>query len=166
MVMVPRLMRIGAGASRALPETLHSLGVSRPLVVTDQFLSRSGMLQPVLQSLRDASLEHVVFDGAVPDPTTASLDAALALCDDRIDSVVGIGGGSSMDSAKAIAVLATHGGPLRRFKAPVETPRGLPVVAVPTTAGTGSEVTKVSIVIDSTASYRMVRGSCRLMADS
>jgi alcohol dehydrogenase class IV len=154
-LLIPRLMKIGAGASLALPEALRSLGCARPLIVTDKFITSTGMLKPMLASLDAAAIPHVIFDGAIPDPTTASLDAGLALAP-SCDSVVGIGGGSSMDSAKAIAVLAKHSGPLRKFKAPAETPRGLPVLAVPTTAGTGSEVTRVTIVTDSETHEKML----------
>lgn len=100
-------------------------------------------------------MRPVTFDGVVPDPTTTSLNAGVELVA-GCDSVVGFGGGSSLDSAKAIAVLAAHGGPLARFKVPVETPMGLPVVAIPTTAGTGSEVTRVAIVTDTDTDEKML----------
>jgi alcohol dehydrogenase class IV len=100
-------------------------------------------------------MRAVVFDGAIPDPTTASLDAGVSLVE-GCDSVVGFGGGSALDSAKAIAVLAKHGGPLSRFKVPAIAPTGLPVVAIPTTAGTGSEVTRVAIVTDSSTDEKML----------
>ena len=87
--------------------------------------------------------------------TTTSLNAGVELVD-GCDSVVGFGGGSSLDSAKAIAVLAKHGGELSRFKVPVQTPAGLPVVAIPTTAGTGSEVTRVAIVTDDATDEKML----------
>lgn len=100
-------------------------------------------------------MKAVTFDGVVPDPTTSSLYAGVDLVD-GCDSVVGFGGGSSLDSAKAIAVLAKHGGELSRFKVPVQTPPGLPVVAIPTTAGTGSEVTRVAIVTDDATDEKML----------
>lgn len=100
-------------------------------------------------------MQAVVFDGAIPDPTTASLEDGVKLVE-MCDSVVGFGGGSAIDSAKAIAVLAKHGGPLSRFKVPAIAPAGLPVVAIPTTAGTGSEVTRVAIVTDSSTDEKML----------
>ena len=124
-------------------------------MVTDSFMSSSGSLEPVLKSLDQVSMQTAVFDGAVPDPTTASLDPGVDLAA-GCDAVVGFGGGSAIDSAKAIAVLAKHGGPLSRFKVPAVAPVGLPVVAIPTTAGTGSEVTRVAIVTESQTEEKML----------
>ena len=160
-------MRIGAGASRALPDALKSLSVSRPLLVTDKFLSKTGVLRPVQSALDEASLSHATFDGAVPDPTTDSLDAGVdAALLHGSDVIVGFGGGSAMDSAKAIAMLAVHGGPLSQYKVPAEAPSGLPIVCIPTTAGTGSEVTKVSIVIDSGSGEKMLIAGAGLLPDA
>lgn len=156
-VLMPRMMRIGAGACKALPEALKSLGCSRPIIVTDKFMSSSGLLSPLQESLEASRMGAVIFDGVVPDPTTTSLNAGLnAALDSSCDAIVGFGGGSSIDSAKAISLLAVHNGPLSRFKAPVEAPAGLPVVAIPTTAGTGSECTKVAIVTDCESQEKML----------
>jgi len=93
----------------------------------------------------------------VPDPTTDSLAAGVELARmAKCDTIVGVGGGSSIDSAKAIATLVMHGGPLAQYKVPAEAPAGLPVVAIPTTAGTGSEVTRVCIVTDSASEEKML----------
>lgn len=166
-VHMPRLLKVGAGASLALPEVLRTLGVSKPLMVTDAWLSQSGMMQPTLDALADARIKPTIFDGVVPDPTTDSLNAGVEKAKaNGCDVLVGFGGGSSMDAAKAIAVLAKHSGPLRRFKVPAETPAGLPVVAVPTTAGTGSEVTRVSIVTDSETHEKMVCIGPGMLADA
>ena len=154
-IHLPRLLRVGAGVSRELPNALKTLGVSRPLLVTDSFMSASGLMNPLIETLEEAGIKHKVFDGCVPDPTTACIAAGVEMAA-GCDSVVGFGGGSSMDSAKAIAVLAVHGGPMSKFKVPVETPEGLPVLAVPTTAGTGSEATRVSIIIDSETDEKML----------
>jgi len=154
-VHMPPLMKIGAGVSKSLPEVLSTLRVSSPLIVTDSFMRSSGLIDPLLESLDAASIDHSIFDGVVPDPTTDSLDAGVAAAT-GCDVVVGFGGGSSLDSAKAIAVQAVHGGPLKRFKVPAEAPVGLPVICIPTTAGTGSEVTRVAIVTDSTSEEKML----------
>lgn len=136
--------------ANTVPDTLRSLGCTRPLVVTDEFFASSPLLTSFETRLADASLDYATFSGVVPDPTTDSLDAGVEMARAAgCDSVIGFGGGSSIDSAKAIAVLAEHGGHLARFKAPAETPAGLPILAVPTTAGTGSEATRVAVVIDS-----------------
>jgi alcohol dehydrogenase class IV len=99
-----------------------------------------------------------VFADTVPDPTVASIEAGLAfLRAGEHDCVVGFGGGSPMDSAKAIAVLAIHGGEMQDYKAPhVQDDAGLPVIAIPTTAGTGSEATRFTIVTDETTDEKML----------
>lgn len=148
-------MRVGAGASRALPETLSELRCKRPLLVTDTFMVKSGLLTPVQQALDHAGMTFATFDGVVPDPTTASLEAGLQMAT-GCDAIVGFGGGSSIDSAKAIACLARNEGPLARYKVPAVAPAGLPVVAIPTTAGTGSEATRVAIVTCSDTEEKML----------
>jgi len=154
---LPQQVRIGAGVSKALPEVLQTLGAKSPLLVTDSFMHDSGLMSPMIEALEAAAIHHAVFSGVVPDPTTDSLDAGVAAAAaSGCDVVVGFGGGSSLDSAKAIAVLAVHGGRMRDYKVPNEAPAGLPVVCVPTTAGTGSEVTRVSIITDSASDEKML----------
>jgi alcohol dehydrogenase class IV len=152
---MPRIMRVGAGASRALPETLSSIGCSMPLIVTDSFMVSSGLLHPLQRELDRAGMRFKTFTDVVPDPTTASLDAGLSMAA-GCDAIVGFGGGSSIDSAKAIACLTRNDGPLSRFKVPEVAPAGLPIVAIPSTAGTGSEATRVAIVTDSHTEEKMV----------
>lgn len=163
-IHIPRMMRVGAQVSRQVPEALMSLGCSRPLIVTDSFVSRSGMLVPMQAALSASSMHAVTFDGVVPDPTTHSLKKGVDLAA-SCDAVVGFGGGSSIDSAKAIAVLARHGGPLARFKVPAEAPSGLPVIAIPTTAGTGSEVTRVAVITNSETDEKMLCAGPGLLPD-
>merc|ERR1719240_1449257 len=116
--------------------------------------------KPTIASQEDeraSQIHSVIFDGVVPDPTTSSLNRGLEMAlSSSCDAIVGFGGGSSIDSAKAIALLAMHDRPLADFKAPAEAPAGLPVVAIPTTAGTGSEVTRVAIVTDCDTHEKML----------
>lgn len=144
-IALPRLFRIGGGASKQLPEVLASLGLSRPLIVTDAFLLGSGRVQDLQDVLAGAGIASRVFADTVPDPTVASVEAgADYLREGEHDCVVGFGGGSPLDSAKAVALLAKHGGRVADYKAPhVQDEPGLPVIAIPTTAGTGSEATRV-----------------------
>src|SRR6185312_7528064 len=99
-----------------------------------------------------------VFDRTVPDPTTASLEEGLeAVRAHDADCVIGFGGGSPMDSAKALAVLAHQGGPMRQFKAPSNyTGPALPIIAIPTTAGSGSEATQFTVISDSDNDEKML----------
>lgn len=157
-IALPRILRIGGGASQQLAEVLGSLGVSRPLVVTDAFLAAQGMVEQLLAGLHAAGIAARVFTETVPDPTVASIEAGLAfLQEGDHDCVVGFGGGSPLDSAKAIAMLAVHGGVMADYKVPhVQDAPGLPVVAIPTTAGTGSEATRFTIVTDAETDEKML----------
>ncbi len=157
-IALPRLMRVGAGASRLLPELLGQLGLSRPFIVTDSFLAGTGAVEKLTERLSAGGYTARVFSDTVPDPTVASVEAALAaLQAGEHDCIVGFGGGSPMDTAKAVAVLARHGGPMRRYKAPhLQDEPGLPILAIPTTAGTGSEATRFTIVTDETSDEKML----------
>ncbi|TPE60562.1 iron-containing alcohol dehydrogenase [Sandaracinobacter neustonicus] len=157
-IALPRTLCLGGGASRQLPEILASLGLSRPFLVSDEFLAGSGLIDPILADLAAAGLEARLFTGTVPDPTIASVEAGLqALQQGAHDCVIGIGGGSPLDSAKAIAVLAVHGGRMADYKVPhVQDAPGLPVIAIPTTAGTGSEATRVCVISDEETDEKML----------
>lgn len=157
-ISLPRRLRIGAGASSELGAVLADLGLTRPLIVTDAFLAKSGLLAPVEEGLKAAGVTYRIFTGTVPDPTVASVKAGLAfLKEGDHDVVVGIGGGSPMDTAKALAVLAVFGGEIADYKAPhVQDKPGLPIVAVPTTAGTGSEATRFTIVTNEATDEKML----------
>lgn len=157
-IALPGLLRIGGGALRETGEVLRQLGLSRPLIVTDGFLNGSGAVQRLLAGLSEAGIQARVFADTVPDPTEASVRTALAfLREGDHDCVLGFGGGSPIDTAKAVAVLALRGGCMRDLKAPhVEDRPGLPVIAVPTTAGTGSEATRFTIITDERTDEKML----------
>jgi alcohol dehydrogenase class IV len=157
-IAFPRYSRIGAGAVNELPSLIGTLGLSRPLLVTDAYLTRTGAADRLLTLLRSAGINAAVFDGTVPDPTTESLDQGVdAVRAHDADCVIGFGGGSPMDSAKALAVLASQGGPMRNFKAPSSySGPALPIIAIPTTAGSGSEATQFTVISDSDNDEKML----------
>ncbi|MCY1669773.1 iron-containing alcohol dehydrogenase [Novosphingobium sp. SL115] len=157
-INLPRVMRVGGGALRELPEAMAQCGVSRPFVVTDGFLASSGMVAQMVAVLEAAGMKATVFADTVPDPTVAVVETALeALRWSGSDCVIGFGGGSPIDTAKAIAALALNPRPIPTMKAPAVTDvPGLPIIAVPTTAGTGSEATKFTIVTDEATSEKML----------
>lgn len=157
-ILLPRIMRIGGGASQELLDVMKQLGVSRPLVITQDFFIKSGHVLDILKPLRDAKTSFSVFSDIPPDPTTDAIHAGMdALQEGDFDCVVAIGGGSSIDSAKAIAVCGTHGGEISSYKVPRQVDEvGLPVIAIPTTAGTGSEATKVTIITDTQTDEKML----------
>ena len=139
------------GAVRLLPAECERTGMKRPLVVTDAGVRAAGVLQQALDALRD--VPHAVFDGTPSNPTEAAVRAAVEVYHrEACDGLVAVGGGSSIDLAKGVAIAATHSGPLKTY-ATIEggstkiTERVAPLIAVPTTAGTGSEVARGAIVI-------------------
>lgn len=146
----PRIMLVGGGTVRRIVEVLRKLGLSRPLVVTDPFMVSSGMVQRCLDPLAAAGLPVSVFSDTVSDPTDTVIGAGVGeMGRGSFDCVIGFGGGSSIDTAKAIAILAASGGQMRDHKAPVEADQAaVPVIAIPTTAGTGSECTRFTVITD------------------
>ena len=157
-IALPRYARVGAGAVDDLGEIVHDLGSQRPAVITDAFLASNGLADRVMELLRAAGTHPVVFSETVPDPTTDSLDAALEVIGDHgADAVIGFGGGSPMDSAKALAVLVDNGGRMRDYRAPRNyTGPALPIIAIPTTAGSGSEATQFTVITDTATDEKML----------
>lgn len=154
----PRHIRMGGGALNELGAVIAALNVRRPLVVTDPYLTSTGGAHRVMTLLSAAGQAPALFDRTVADPTTASLQRGVdMLIEHRADCVVGFGGGSPMDTAKALAVLALQPGPMRRFKAPSSyAGPALPIIAIPTTAGSGSEATQFTVISDSETNEKML----------
>ena len=141
-------IRVGAGRVSEVPEVFARLGASRVLVVTGRTMSRADTLR---SELRETGISSIVF-GVATEPSIGRVRAAVSLvAESGCDAVLGFGGGSALDVAKAVAVLALSGtDPTDHLEVigaghPIERP-GLPCVAVPTTAGTGSEVTRNSVL--------------------
>ena len=158
MITTPRLMAVGGGALAELPSVLAQLGLAKPLIVTDPFLVSSGHLEQATAHLDRSHVPWTVFSDTVPDPTTAVVEVGTALlAEGNFDSLVAIGGGSSIDTAKAMSVLFANGGQMRDYKVPAQIPKvGPPVVAIPTTAGTGSEVTRFTVITDTKTDEKML----------
>lgn len=139
------------GAIKLLASECERVGIRRPLVVTDAGVRAAGVLQKALDALAD--LPVTVFDQTPPNPTEASVRAAHEVWQaHQCDGLIAVGGGSSIDLAKGLAIVATHPGPLKTYAtieggSPKITAQAAPLIAVPTTAGTGSEVARGAIVI-------------------
>ena len=139
------------GAVRLLAQECARVGIARPLVVTDPGVKAAGVLQKALDAM--AELPVAVFDQTPPNPTEAAVRAAAALYKAQgCDGLIAVGGGSAIDCAKGVAIAATHPGPLKTYAtieggSPKITEAAAPLIAVPTTAGTGSEVARGAIVI-------------------
>lgn len=156
-IAVPRILRIGSGAFAETRDVLETLGLKNPLIVTDPYLRKRGLARVLSESL-GASGRPRIFSDTVLDPTVSAVEAGVEfLRNGAHDCVIGLGGGSSIDTAKAIAVLAVHGGKMRDYKAPHEQDDpGLPIIAIPTTAGTGSEATRYTIITDEETEEKML----------
>ena len=163
---LPQDLLIGGGASDSLAEHVARIGIERPLVVSDRFLLDKGPAGPLVERLEAAGAKVATFGDVQPDPTVANVEGALqALRDHEADGVVAIGGGSPMDTAKAAAVAFANEGDLRDYAGYDQVPGpGLPLVAVPTTAGTGSEVTRVAVITDTDRDVKMMMLDGHLMA--
>ncbi len=155
-IHLPRTIRIGGGVLDELPEVLTAAGLSRPLIVTDAWMESSGLLGRVEALLGKADVPFRSFTGVVPDPTVSSIDAGCAfLVGGDHDCVIGLGGGSPIDSAKMIAVRGDR--MIAELKAPhqEDTP-DLTIIAIPTTAGTGSEATRFTVITDTETDEKML----------
>lgn len=140
----------GPGSSLELCETIALMGIRNVLIVTDAMLIEIGLTDPIQNKLSELGVDFVIYDGVKPDPTIDQIEEGLAMLRQHgCEAVFGIGGGSSLDAAKVIAARATNDKPIRKmegFFRLFRTP--LPLYTVPTTAGTGSEVTVAAIVSD------------------
>lgn len=139
------------GAIKLLKQECERVGISRPLIVTDAGVKAAGLLQRALDALPGMSV--AVFDQTPSNPTEAAVRAAAEVYRaQRCDGLIAVGGGSAIDCAKGVAIAATHDGPLKTYAtieggSPRITERVAPLIAVPTTAGTGSEVARGAIII-------------------
>jgi alcohol dehydrogenase len=149
-----------AGAISRLGELTRSLGGERVLLVTDPGLASVGHPQRAAQNLRDANLDVTVFDGVKENPTERVVREGVAVASAaKIDTIVAVGGGSSMDCAKGINFLLTNGGKMADYKGHGKATKPmLPSVGVPTTAGTGSEAQSYALITDESTHMKMACG--------
>ncbi len=144
-------INIDFGILSTLKEECQKYGITKPLIITDQGIKSSGILDKALKQIN--TLNVSVFDQTPSNPTEKAVRAGVKIClDNGCDGLIALGGGSSIDCAKGVAIAATHSGPLKTF-ATIEggslkiTDKVLPLIAIPTTAGTGSEVARGAILI-------------------
>jgi alcohol dehydrogenase len=162
---LPTELFFGGGAALQTGEKIGELGLSKVLLVTDRGVLDAGILDGLEKSLKDSGISYTVFSDVEPEPTIQGIEAGTKMLKDSCaQGVVGIGGGSALDSAKAIAVMGTNGGKIFDYvgfgKVPVQP---LPVIAIPTTAGTGSEATFWSVLADKTQGLKLSVGGWNVM---
>lgn len=158
LFQTPANLRVGPGSSREVGGILSGVGAKRVLVVTDAGVQRAGLLEGVLAALEDAGVACMVYDAVVADPPVAVIEAAVAAGrHGGVQAVLGIGGGSPMDTAKLAAYLLGSGDRLEDiYGVGLAKGKRLPLVLMPTTAGTGSEVTPIAIVTTGAAEKKGV----------
>lgn len=152
--LLPRNMPLvfsGSGSSLRLCKQLATLGYTRALIVTDRFLNESGMLDGIKKTLTESGVSFAVYDGVEPDPPFNQVQAGEALArKENCDAVIGVGGGSVLDAGKMIALLHNNPGDLAFYDGIQKAKKpGLPMFAIPTTAGTGSETTPAAVISES-----------------
>lgn len=162
---LPTEIVFGEGRIAELGDLIRRCGITRPLIVTDSGLRATGMVDRVVSIVEAAGLPAMVFDEVTSDPLTSTVERVRDIVRDRaIDGTIGIGGGSSLDVAKAAAALTTNPGTPGDYVGREKlTADPLPIVAIPTTAGTGSEVTMWSVLTDADSGAKVSIGSVRIM---
>lgn len=154
----PRHTLIGRDGITMIPYFLRRLSAQRVLVVTDKGLIKIGTAGKVTSVLDDAGIAYVTYDGVQPNPTTKIVNEALDFYQKNgCDAIIAIGGGSPIDVAKAISILSANGGNIADYNGMNKSKKpGAPIVAVNTTAGTGSECTRAYVVTDEEAKSKML----------
>jgi alcohol dehydrogenase class IV len=157
-IRIPAILKIGGGAFNEAAGILPGLKCRQPFIVTDAFLAGSGLAGRLKDQIVASGSHCKIFAGSVADPTTEAVDQGVrAFVEGKHDSLVSLGGGSSIDTAKAIGLLVANGGRISDYKVPKPIPvSGPPHVAIPTTAGTGSEVSPFTVISDSATEEKML----------
>jgi alcohol dehydrogenase class IV len=160
----PSLVVNGPGAAKEVGFYAKGLG-KKVLIVTDNLLEKIGLLDDIKKSLEAAGISFVIYDKVVTEPTMEYTEEGLRIYKEfGGEFLIAIGGGSPIDAAKAISALASNPGKMNDFEGPNKIPKpGAPLIAIPTTAGTGSEVTQVTIITDTVRNVKMLIASFNIM---
>jgi choline dehydrogenase len=165
---VPTVVKHAPGAVTCLADEVKALGAKRPMLVTDEGLVAAGLVDEAAKSLKAGNVDYVLFDGVIPNPPIKLVDKAAEMYKaEGCDGLIGFGGGSSMDTAKSIGVVVTGGGSILDYEwadpQPIKA-RIPPLITVPTTAGTGSEVTLWAVITDPKRKIKFNVGGTGLIA--
>ena len=154
---IPTVNFMGAGCLTQAADAIKSHGFKKALIVTDKVLNQIGVVTQVAVLLTERDIDSVVYDGTQPNPTIKNVDEGLALLkENQCDFVISLGGGSPHDCAKGIALLAANGGQIGDYEGVDRSAKAqLPVVAINTTAGTASEMTRFCIITDEERHIKM-----------
>ncbi len=154
---IPNVSLMGVGSAKQAGPQAKSLGATKALIVTDKVLARLGMAARIQSQLEEASVKSVVFDGAEPNPTDKNVEDGLAVFrQNRCDTIVSLGGGSAHDCAKGIGIVAANGGNIRDYEGIDKSTKPMPpFIAINTTAGTASEMTRFCIITNTSTHVKM-----------
>lgn len=161
---LPPIVLFGRGALARLGPEARGFG-DRAMLVTDRGMAATGIVDQVVRVLRDSGVDPLIFDGVEPNPTIAQVEAGLEAGAGReIRVIVSVGGGSAHDCAKVIALAAANGGEVRDFEGRDRSPhRGLPLICVNTTAGSGADVSRYAVITDPARDLKMIIADRHLM---
>lgn len=165
---VPQDITFGEGSLTKLPEILKKQGAAKALLVSDRGLEKLGVVEKVKRIAEEAGITVAEFLDVEPNPSVHTVDSAVqAYQESGAESIIALGGGSPMDVAKAVGVLAKYGGSITEYEGAHKIPGPIvPITAIPTTAGTGSEVTAFSVITDTERSYKLTVFSYELIPAS
>ena len=157
-IILPKFMNIGGGKIKSVTDILKKINCNKPLIITDKTMVKLNIIEPLEKALTDMQIRYRIFDDTMPEPTAKSIEnGVITLKDGSFDCIIAFGGGSPIDSAKAISLLATKGGLIEDYKFPIiNSENNIPIIAIPTTAGTGSEVTKFTIITNEKTDEKML----------
>ncbi|MGD9123668.1 MAG: iron-containing alcohol dehydrogenase, partial [Desulfarculaceae bacterium] len=164
---IPVKVHFEVGGAKKIGSAIKAVGGSNVLIVTDKGVAGAGLHQVITSSLEKEGLSYSVFDKIEANPSTETVEKGHALFKEKgCDVVVGIGGGSPIDAAKAIALLTANPLPLAQYEGPDKVPNPVaPIFAVPTTAGTGSEINGSTVLTDRARKYKMSIRSSHLVPE-
>jgi alcohol dehydrogenase class IV len=154
---IPVRVHFEVGGVSKIDGEIRAMGGTSVLIVTDKGVIGADLLGAITTPLEREGLNYTVFDEVEPDPSLETIEKGVGVLKEKgCDIIVGIGGGSPIDSAKAIAILTANPGPLTQYEGPDKVPNPvLPIVAIPTTAGTGSEINGSTVITDKARKYKM-----------
>lgn len=153
---LPTTIKTGRGISKSVGSFLRSLGHSKVFIVTDKGVQDAGVLQEIEKSFKNSSISFTIFSEVVPNPTSENImEGVKKVIEFNPDSVLAVGGGSSIDTAKGISIMAKNSGNILDYEGVGKIPNdGLMLTVIPTTAGTGSEVTASTIVTNTETKFK------------
>ena len=157
-IILPKFMNIGGGTIKSITDILKKINCNNPVIITDKIMVKLNIIEPLEKALTDMQIRYKIFDDTMPEPTAKSIENGVStLKNGSFDCIIAFGGGSPIDSAKAISLLATKGGLIEDYKFPfINLENNIPIIAIPTTAGTGSEVTKFTIITNEKTDEKML----------